>query len=170
MIIAILIIITVYSIIYIFFDIFSIIFVLFSLRSRQYYLRFSLYNFFSLISYLVFALIISFCLHTPFFIIPISPSAYTIYISMYCIYLFFNHISIFFISFSPFLPHRISPWIPLLPIYTRANVGTSSQTDKPTILPVRSHNRIETHLFSLSHFRFPASASSVSTRGNRGYF
>lgn len=149
MIIATLIIITVYFIIYIFFDTFSIIFVLFSLRSRL--LLFEILFVQLLFSYIISGIHIDyFFLSIPFFIIPISPSAYTIYISMYCIYLFFNHISIFFISFSPFLPHRISPWIPLLPIYTRANVGTSSQTDKPTILPVRSHNRIETHLFSLS--------------------
>lgn len=143
--IAILIIITVYFIIYIFFDIFSII--LFSLRSR-------LLLFEILFVQLLFSYIIS-GIHIDYFFLSRYPFLLFRYRhlrtqSMYCIYLFFNHISIFFISFSPFLPHRISPWIPLLPIYTRANVGTSSQTDKPTIVPVRSHNRIETHLFSLS--------------------
>lgn len=86
MIIAILIIITVYFLIYIFFDIFSITFVLFSLRSRQYYLRFSLYNFFSLISYLVFASIISFYLDTLFYYSDIAICVHNLHI--YVLYLF----------------------------------------------------------------------------------
>lgn len=169
MIIAILIIITVYSIIYIFFDIFPIIFVLFSLRSRQYYLRFSLYNFFSLISYLVFALIISFYLDTPFLLFRYrhlrTQSTYLCIVSIYSLTTYPSSLSrflLFFLIVSPLEFH----------CYQSTRAQTSERVRKPTnrrFCPLDLTIELK-HIFSLSHFRFPASASSVSTRGNRGYF
>lgn len=131
MIIAILIIITVYFIIYIFFDTFSIIFVLFPLRSRQYYLRFSLYNFFSLISYLVFALIISFYLDTPFYYSDIAICVHNLHIYVLYLFILQPHIHLLYLVFS----FSSSSYLPLNSIATnlharkRRNEFANRQTD-----------------------------------------
>lgn len=169
MIIAILIIITVYFIIYIFFDIFSIIFVLFSLRSR-------LLLFEILFVQLLFSYIIS-GIHIDYFFLSRYPfllfryrhlrtqSTYLCIVSIYSLTTYPSSLSrflLFFLIVSPLEFH----------CYQSTRAQTSERVRKPTnrrSCPLDLTIELK-HIFFLSHFRFPASASSVSTRGNRGYF
>lgn len=97
-----------------------------------------------LLYHIYFALIISFYLRA-FFIIPISPFAHAIYI-----YIFFNHISICIVFLYLSFSFSSSSYFPLNSIATNLHARKSERVCKPTILSVRSHNRVETDLFSLS--------------------
>lgn len=141
-----------------------------SLRAlAYYYLRFSLYNFFSLISYLVFTLIISFYLDTLFLLFRYrhlrTQSTYLCIVSIYSLTTYPSSLSrflLFFLIVSPLEFH----------CYQSTRAQTSERVRRPTnrrSCPLDLTIELK-HIFFLSHFRFPASASSVSTRGNRGYF
>lgn len=94
-----------------------------------------------------------------------TQSTYPCIVSIYSLTTYPSSLSrflLFFLIVSPLEFH----------CYQSTRAQTSERVRKPTnrrSCPLDLTIELK-HIFFLSHFRFPASASSVSTRGNRGYF